>query len=205
MARSEDLIMMTPAQLRALTTKELRAVTQQLADAANKRIKRLLADEIGSTSPILRRGKGGEVPYYSVKGKTDRGDIMAEYKRLRNVLRPSAKTSSVTAWKKESAKITERAGGFMTFDMWAAYREIEGEYGGNFPGGYDSTEVQRLIVKIKNGVKETNLITFGDDNFTSYYDSVRRKIDVAYRKEMEDREKREKDEIYHNMRRNMEE
>lgn len=146
MARSEDLIMMSPAELRGMTTKELRKVTQQLADAANKRIKRLLADETGSTSPILRKGKGGTIPYYSVAGKNTKEEIMNEYKRLRNVLRPGAKTSSVSAWKKEVKKIEQRVGRNLTPEEWSLYRRIEEEYGGQFPGGYDSNDVQRMIV-----------------------------------------------------------
>ena len=150
MARSEDLIMMTPAQLRALTTRELRAVTQQLADAANKRIKRLLADEVGRTSPLFARAQWeGKTPYYSVKGKTKRGEIMAEYKRLRNVLRPGAKTTSLKEWKKTSNDIYRKLGMRPTPAMWEAYRRLESVHGGQFPKGYGSEDVQRLLVKVQ--------------------------------------------------------
>ena len=172
MARSEDLIMMTPAQLRALTNKELRAVTQQLADAANKRIKRLLADETGVTSPILTRGKGGEIPYYSVKGKTTRGEIMSEYKRIKNVMRPGAKTSSVKAWKQEVKKIETRVGGRMTPEMWRAYRQLESIYGGQFPGSYGSDEIQRMLVQAgKAGMSMEEMIEKTSLELTKAYEN----------------------------------
>ena len=170
MANVQTLMKLSQEQLRSLSTSELRKITQQMADAGNKRIRRLMESEIGATSPVFSR-KGGEIPYYSVKGKTSRSEIMAEYKKLKNVLRPDAKTTSLSGWKKEVKKIEKRIGGQATPGMWKAYREIERMYGGQFPNGYDSTEVQRMVVQVMENT---------DGSFESIVEEISRRLNNAY-------------------------
>ena len=174
MASVKTYIQMTQKELRDLSNKDLRSIVQQMADAGNKRIKRLLESEIGATSPVFSKN-GGEIPYYSVKGieigsEKERSELIAKYKKLKNVLNPSAKIYSVSAWKKEVKKIEKRIGGPATPDMWKAYREIERMYGGQFPNGYDSTEVQRMVVQVMENT---------DGSFESIVDEISRRLNNA--------------------------
>ena len=57
----EDLLNMDIAEINRLTEKQLRPIVKQMADAANKRLKRLGGDPIGQTSIAYQRAmkRGG--------------------------------------------------------------------------------------------------------------------------------------------------
>lgn len=136
---------------RGISTKDLRKMTQQMQDAANKRVKRLMEDPIGSQSIIASRAREriaqGQSGYFSMTNVKNRDQLVARFKQLRSFLNNS-KTGSLKAFRKTYKQITERLGGAPSADFWKAYRELARMYpDGNFPGGYDSTEVQRLMMR----------------------------------------------------------
>ena len=134
-----------------ISSKDLRKMTQQLQDAANKRVKRMMADPIGRQSIVaskaqerIQRGQSG---YFSMEGITSRAQLRNRFREIQKFLGPDRPGSSLKAFKKEYAKIKEKLGGDPSSDFWKAYRELARMYpDGNFPGGYSSTEVQRLLM-----------------------------------------------------------
>ena len=138
---------------RHITTKDLRRMTQQLQDAANKRVKRMMEDPIGQMSIVVsqahkRIAKTGQSGYFTMEGIKSREQLRNRFQALQKFLGPDRKASSLTAWRKEYAAISKRLGGAPTEDFWKAYREIADLYpDGNFPGGYSSEEVQRYMMR----------------------------------------------------------
>ena len=134
-----------------ITSKDLRKMTQQLQDAANKRVKRMMEDPIGRLSLVaeraeekIRRGQSG---YFTMEGVSSRAELRNRFRQLQKFLGPDRPGSSLKAFKKQYRRITRDLGGAPTSDFWKAYRELAREYpDGNFPGGYDSHEVQRLMM-----------------------------------------------------------
>lgn len=134
-----------------ISSKDLRKMTQQLQDAANKRVKRMMEDPIGRQSIVaskaqerIQRGQSG---YFTMEGVTSRAQLRNRFREIQKFLGPDRPGSSLKAFKKEYAKIKEKLGGDPTSDFWKAYRELARMYpDGNFPGGYSSTEVQRLLM-----------------------------------------------------------
>lgn len=134
-----------------ISSKDLRKMTQQLQDAANKRVKRMMEDPIGRQSIVaskaqerIQRGQSG---YFSMEGITSRAQLRNRFREIQKFLGPDRPGSSLKAFKKEYKKIQEKLGGNPTSDFWKAYRELARMYpDGNFPGGYSSTEVQRLLM-----------------------------------------------------------
>lgn len=171
-----DIMSLNPQQIRSMSTQELRKVTQQLADAGNKRIKRLLADEVGIETRIaqkvLRESSGK--PYFTIKGEKKRANIKAEFDELRQFLNPKRKQTSLRGWKKQVKEMEIRLGGSMTSEKWKVYRRIEGEYLGGFPSGYGSTEVQRLIAR------------YNTNNPDDIYENVMMELQNEYERTEED-------------------
>ena len=134
-----------------ISSKDLRKMTQQLQDAANKRVKRMMEDPIGRQSIVaskaqerIQRGQSG---YFTMEGVTSRAQLRNRFREIQKFLGPDRQGSSLKAFKKEYKKIREKLGGDPTSDFWKAYRELARMYpDGNFPGGYSSTEVQRLLM-----------------------------------------------------------
>ena len=134
-----------------ISSKDLRKMTQQLQDAANKRVKRMMEDPIGRQSIVaskaqerIQRGQSG---YFTMEGVTSRAQLRNRFREIQKFLGPDRPGSSLKAFKKEYKKIREKLGGDPTSDFWKAYRELARMYpDGNFPGGYSSTEVQRLLM-----------------------------------------------------------
>lgn len=136
---------------KGISTKDLRKMTQQMQDAANKRVKRLMEDPIGAQSIVAARARerieAGQSGYYSMANIKNRDQLVARFKQLRSFLNNS-KTGSVKTFRKTYNQIVERLGGAPSSDFWKAYRELARMYpDGNFPGGYDSTEVQRMMIR----------------------------------------------------------
>lgn len=134
-----------------ISSKDLRKMTQQLQDAANKRVKRMMEDPIGRQSIVASKAQEriarGQSGYFSMEGITSRAQLRNRFREIQKFLGPDRPGSSLKAFKKEYAKIKEKLGGDPTSDFWKAYRELARMYpDGNFPGGYSSTEVQRLLM-----------------------------------------------------------
>ena len=134
-----------------ISSKDLRKMTQQLQDAANKRVKRMMEDPIGRQSIVASKAQEriarGQSGYFSMEGITSRAQLRNRFREIQKFLGPDRPGSSLKAFKKEYKKIREKLGGDPTSDFWKAYRELARMYpDGNFPGGYSSTEVQRLLM-----------------------------------------------------------
>ena len=134
-----------------ISSKDLRKMTQQLQDAANKRVKRMMEDPIGRQSIVASKAQEriarGQSGYFSMEGITSRAQLRNRFREIQKFLGPDRPGSSLKAFKKEYAKIKEKLGGDPTSDFWKAYRELARMYpDSNFPGGYSSTEVQRLLM-----------------------------------------------------------
>lgn len=135
-----------------ITSKDLRRMTQQLQDAANKRVKRMMEDPIGRQSIVAARAQEriarGQSGYFTMEGVKTREQLRNRFQELQRFLGPDRPGSSLTQFKKQYKKIEEKLGGAPTADFWKAYRQLARMYpDGNFPGGYSSEEVQRMLIK----------------------------------------------------------
>ena len=137
---------------KGITSKDLRKMTQQLQDAANKRVKRMMEDPIGRQSIVAARAQEriarGQSGYFTMEGVKTREQLRNRFQELQRFLGPDRPGSSLTQFKKQYKKIEEKLGGAPTADFWKAYRQLARMYpDGNFPGGYSSEEVQRMLMK----------------------------------------------------------
>lgn len=137
---------------KGITSRDLRRMTQQLQDAANKRVKRMMEDPIGRQSIVAARAQEriarGQSGYFTMKGVKTREQLRNQFQELQRFLGPDRPGSSLTQFKKQYKKIEEKLGGAPTADFWKAYRQLARMYpDGNFPGGYSSEEVQRMLMK----------------------------------------------------------
>lgn len=137
---------------KGITSKDLRRMTQQLQDAANKRVKRMMEDPIGRQSIVAARAQEriarGQSGYFTMEGVKTREQLRNRFQELQRFLGPDHPGSSLTQFKKQYKKIEEKLGGAPTADFWKAYRQLARMYpDGNFPGGYSSEEVQRMLIK----------------------------------------------------------
>lgn len=137
---------------KGITSKDLRRMTQQLQDAANKRVKRMMEDPIGRQSIVAARAQEriarGQSGYFTMEGVKTREQLRNRFQELQRFLGPDRPGSSLTQFKKQYKKIEEKLGGAPTADFWKAYRQLARMYpDGHFPGGYSSEEVQRMLIK----------------------------------------------------------
>lgn len=137
---------------KGITSRDLRKMTQQLQDAANKRVKRMMEDPIGRQSIVAARAQEriarGQSGYFTMDGVKTREQLRNRFQELQRFLGPDRPGSSLTQFKKQYKKIEEKLGGAPTVDFWKAYRQLARMYpDGNFPGGYSSEEVQRMLMK----------------------------------------------------------
>ena len=137
---------------KGITSRDLRRMTQQLQDAANKRVKRMMEDPIGRQSIVAARAQEkiarGQSGYFTMEGVKTREQLRNRFQELQRFLGPDRPGSSLTQFKKQYKKIEEKLGGAPTADFWKAYRQLARMYpDGNFPGGYSSEEVQRMLMK----------------------------------------------------------
>lgn len=137
---------------KGITSKDLRRMTQQLQDAANKRVKRMMEDPIGRQSIVAARAQEkiarGQSGYFTMEGVKTREQLRNRFQALQRFLGPDRPGSSLSQFKKQYKIIEEKLGGAPTADFWKAYRQLARMYpDGNFPGGYSSEEVQRMLMK----------------------------------------------------------
>ena len=161
-----------------ISSKDLRKMTQQLQDAANKRVKRMMEDPIGSQSIVASKARErisrGQSGYFSMDGITSRAQLRNRFREIQKFLGPDRPGSSLKAFKKEYAKIKKKLGGDPSSDFWKAYRELARMYpDGNFPGGYSSTEVQRLLMSTMDS----------SDNWEDALDKTVRLMNGVYEEE----------------------
>lgn len=139
--------------LAKLNLTDLKALTQRLVSASNKRIKRLESSNVGDYSSALqgRKKSGGR---FSTKGKNI-NDLRSEFRKAKTFLK--SKTSTITGTRKVintmSKKITgsglDKVGGFKserTYKrFWNLYHDLEQTQSGliGIVGG--SAEVQKIV------------------------------------------------------------
>lgn len=149
--KTSDLLSMSSLDISKLTRSELAKATRQLADIANKRLKRLETAEAGTDSPLYQ--KTMEVGYFKTGGK-NQGQLQAEFQRARSFL--NKKTSTVSGWGKMRTKTLNRIGvpkeDQKSFDdkaFWRTYRRLE-KNNRALVHAYGSTETQRLLRRYMN-------------------------------------------------------
>lgn len=139
--------------LAKLNLVDLKALTQRLVSASNKRLKRLESSNVGDYSSALqgRKKSGGR---FSTKGKNI-NEIRSEFRKAKAFLK--SKTSTITGTRKVintmSKKITgsglDKVGGFKserTYKrFWNLYHDLEQTQSGliGIVGG--SAEVQKIV------------------------------------------------------------
>lgn len=132
------------------SNQELREATQRMADAANKRVRRLVGDEIGRLSPTAQRALDFETRevrnLFSTKGLTTRKQLKVEFDRLRNFLNPAKKTHTIKGWKTFVMTAEKKFGipreTFMSENFWQMYRKFADEY---VPEKYSSDDLLQAI------------------------------------------------------------
>lgn len=146
--KTSDLLSMSSLDVSKLTRSELAKATRQLADIANKRLKRLETAEAGINSPLYQ--KTMETGYFRTGGK-NQGQLQAEFQRARSFL--NKKTSTVSGWRKMRTKTLKRIGvpeedqkSFDDKSFWQTYRRLE-KNNRALVHAYGSTETQRLLRK----------------------------------------------------------
>lgn len=149
----EDIRTMSPTKIRSLSDSELRRATQVMMNAANKRVSRMMASKEGQYSPIAEQGRKAAATgekAFTLKGAKSRSQVKAQFDQMRNWLDPNKKSHTVQGWKNVYHKTVERVGKEMAKDpnFWEAFRKVEKDFNGQYPGGYDSFEVQRICARI---------------------------------------------------------
>lgn len=171
-------------ELRTLDTQklseaELRAATQRLADAANKRVRRLMEDEVGQYSNYAQeaRAKGGNL--FTTKGKTSRAQVKAEFDRLRNFLNPSKQKTSVRGFRKFVKQMEKKGASrelLLDPDFWSTYRRVASQFvpavftsddlivtvSELYGEGLRGREIDERIIKIYEGREEDEEDYFSD-------------------------------------------
>ena len=148
-----EILNMSSRDVAKLPRRELARVVSQLASAGNKRLRRLEATPMGTESrpykTVMETGK------FSVAGK-NQGQLQNEFKRVSEFLK--SKTSTVSGWKAEKAKVYKRIGGkFDSEDaekaFWRAYRVIAKSEKA-LHKSYGSTETQRYLRSEQSNAKQ---------------------------------------------------
>lgn len=150
-----EILALTPGEIRVLSDSQLRRYTQILADAANKAIRRMAADPATSGNYRVEQYKelqkltGSRPVFFSTKGKTRRSEIKSVFDAVRDFHK--AKTNTVSGFKKRQKAIEKRHGFAPTPDMWKAIRQLMAEFGGTVSGFGSEEAIQMVIAIDKNG------------------------------------------------------
>ena len=164
--RVQQILDLSIETVNKMTAAELKKNVQILASAANKRLARLGATEIGKVAPAYlsaakRSYTGAAGGKLGTAGKS-RNQLLNEFKAVKSFLQ--MKTSSVSAWKEVRKKSYERAGVELSDDaekereFWATYRKIEELYPNLKTMGYGSSETQTDLRKVMFGSDERSEI-----------------------------------------------
>ena len=148
-----ELVNLSSKDVAKMSRQELARVVSQLASAGNKRLRRLETTPMGTESRPYKTAM--EVGNFSVAGK-NQGQLQNEFKRVTEFLK--AKTSTVSGWKTEKAKVYKRIGGKFDSEeaekaFWKAYRSIAKSEKA-LHKSYGSTETQRHLRKEQGNAKQ---------------------------------------------------
>lgn len=157
---------MSPDRIAKLSTTELRQVTQTLADAGNKRLKRLESADMARLHPVVRKAQyqrslTPDRPFFSLKGANTRDKIKSKFIYYRNWLDPEQTQSGNTlrGWRKVEKEIIEQLGGeenankiLRSKTFWHNYRRLEESFGsvGIFNSKYGRFDSETIIKHMVN-------------------------------------------------------
>ena len=187
----DDILELSPDILNSLNRQDLAKLTSRLASAGNKRIKRLEESEIGETSPALQGLKGKK---FSVKNKNV-NELRNEFKRVKTFL--SAKTSSITGWKKTRLETTKRSGFGTDTNSAKKFWELYNTFEKNNKGLVKSLGSDR----VQQAIKQEMLMGETIDDEYEFFKKMQENLENEYYiKELEfiedeDEEEYESDEI----------
>lgn len=170
----KELLSVDPRDIDRMTEGQLREAVRTLADAANKRLKRLGETEIGRHSPAYEKAmkrsfttdQGGK---FGTQGK-NRNQLRSEYKAAVDFL--NLKTSSVSGWKKTREKAYKKIGGDFggsakaEIGFWSTYRKLRELYP-TLPGGYGSDVLQTDLRQVITGGDMTQILMEINDSVVS--------------------------------------
>lgn len=130
---------------RNLSDAELKAAANRLNSAANKRVRRMMADEYGRNNPAFEKLEVKDGKAFSTKGLKTRAQIKAEFDRVRSFLDPSKTSHTVKGWRKIVTKmkkkgVTEEQ--LTSHEFWAMFRYFYEMY---VPNTYDSETLLRMV------------------------------------------------------------
>lgn len=146
---TQNILKLSPVDVTKMTESELRSAVQVLASAANKRLKRLAKQPMGSYSPAYmsaqkREYTGAYGGKFGTAGK-NRNQLLNEFKAVKHFL--EAKTGSVKGWKSYRKNIYKDIGGEFNDEeeekqFWRNYRKLEELHPELRQQAYGSTETQ---------------------------------------------------------------
>jgi len=141
--------------INSMKTSDLAKIVQQLADAGNKRLKRLATS--GNEDSFAYKSAMESGGRFSISGqRANQGKLKSEFVRVRNFLQ--AKTSTVKGWKNEIKNVVNRLSNSESVSIpkkniqeymedvenrrfyWNAYNEIRKNY-----VDLDSTRIQQML------------------------------------------------------------
>ena len=164
-----DALKLNPVQIRNMDDKAIKQMIQTMADAANKRVRRLKEADFLFVHPAVREWNARlkkdptAIPFQVQKGKMTRKAMRAEYERLKNFLNPDTTKSgnTVRGWRKVENKFIQEMGGdeaarkaVKSPRFWKLYRELEEMYNGQRVKGsrkksYDSDQMIQNLIRDK--------------------------------------------------------
>lgn len=169
----QDILNKSYQEIMTLDQQDLKALTNRLVSAGNKRLRRLKADKIGRLSPAMEKNP------FSTRGK-GLNALRREFKRLKTFM--NKKTSTIRRFKRLQRTTWKRLGlkkkptmKFMK-QFWKTYRKFEGDYYALFEVLRDrlgSETIQRLISKgLRNGLTEEEVLTRLDQLVNEEYEDL---------------------------------
>lgn len=149
----KDLLNLSSKDVAKMSRQELARVVSQLASAGNKRLRRLETTPMGKESRPYKTAM--QVGNFSVAGK-NQGQLQNEFKRVSEFLK--AKTSTVSGFKAERARVYKRIGGKFDSEeaekaFWRAYRNIAKSEKA-LHKSYGSGDTQRYLRKELSNAKQ---------------------------------------------------
>lgn len=138
----QDIINIPMDDVINMNEKELRALTNRLVSASNKRLRRLKKSKNGTLSPVYTKTR------FSTKG-LNRNKLLSEFKRNKNFL--TAQTSTVKGWNQYRTEVEERLGGRLPKNkvkkFWRVYRKFQETHFGGMHSIQDGSERMMRFIR----------------------------------------------------------
>lgn len=177
----DDIMNKDWSDLAKLNLTDLKALTQRLVSASNKRLKRLESSNVGDYSGALQRRKKS-VGEFSTKGKNI-NELRSEFRKAKNFLQ--SKTSTIAGTRKTiniiSKKITgsglNETQGFKSARtykrFWNLYHILEETQSGLISITIGSAEAQKIVYDaMKNNRSNAGAIQEVNDRLDELYEDL---------------------------------